>query len=337
MEYRRFGRSDLTVSALALGCMAFGSTADEPTSLRIIDEAIGAGINLIDTANRYGKGRSEEIVGKALKANGKRDEVVLATKVSGRRRPLSEEDINESMCSRLHIMKEVEASLRRLQTDHIDLYQIHFFWPETDLYELFSTLDTLVRQGKVRYIGTSKWAPAMIAEAHALCERYGWEKPLSEQPPYNLLDRRIEDELIWTCKRYGMGIIPWAPLGGGVLTGKYSADEPFPEEARFEGLNRRCTPEAIARADTLKPLADEKGVTLAEFCLAWVMRQTGITSAIIGPRTPEHLASSLNALDVTFTDEDYERINAIAPQGSHVANYWEGNVYARLRQSAGIR
>ncbi len=334
MEYRRFGRSDLQVSALTLGCMAFGWTADEQESYRVIDAAVDAGINLIDTANYYGKGASETIVGKALKANGKRDDIILATKFSA---SMDREKVNRSMCSRYHIMHECEASLRRLQTDHIDLYQIHFMCPRTDLYELFSTLDALVRQGKVRYIGCSKWAPAVIAEAHALCDKHGWAKLLSEQPPYNLLDRRIEDELIWTCQRYGMAIIPWAPIGAGVLSGKYSADKPFPADSRFEKVGDRCNAQAIARADALKPLAEEKGVTLAEFCLAWAVRQTGITSPIIGSRKVEQLESSLKALEVELTDEDFERINEIAPQGSHVADYWGGNVYARLRKSAGIR
>jgi aryl-alcohol dehydrogenase-like predicted oxidoreductase len=334
MQYRRFGRSDLQVSALALGCMAFGSRADETQSIRIIDRAIDAGINLIDTANIYSRGVSEAIVGKALAANGKRDEIVLASKFSG---PMDRDRVNRSMCSRYHIMHECEASLARLKTDHLDLYQIHFLWPETDLYEVFSALDALVRQGKVRYIGCSKWAPALIAEAHALCERYGWAKLLCEQPPYNLLDRRIEDELIWTCQRYGMAIIPWAPIGAGVLAGKYSKDGPFPDGARFSEPGSRCTPEAIDRAEALKPLAQEKGVSLAEFSLAWVLNQSGITAPIIGPRTVEHLDSSLRALDVQLTDEDYRRVAQIAPPGSHVSNYWEGNVYAKLRASAGIK
>lgn len=334
MEYRRFGRSDLQVSTLTLGCMAFGNRADEKESIRIIDTAIDSGINLIDTANIYLKGFSESIVGKALKANGRRDDIVLATKFSG---SMEKDRVNRSMCSRYHIMYECEASLRRLQTDHIDLYQIHFMYPDTDLYELFSTLDSLVRQGKVRYIGCSKWAPALIAEAHGLCNKHGWARLLSEQPPYNLLDRRIEDELIWTCQRYGMAIIPWAPIGGGVLSGKYSKEAPFPEHSRFREVGWRCGVDAIDRADALKPLAEEKSVTLAEYCLAWVISQTGITSAIIGPRNTEQLESSLRALNVELSDHDYERINAIAPQGSYVSDYWEGNVYAKLRASAGIK
>ena len=334
MKYRRFGRSDLQVSALTLGCMAFGSQADEKESLRIIDQAIDSGINLIDTANIYSKGASEMIVGKALAQNKKRDQIVLASKFSGQMDP---DAVNGSMCSRYHIMHECEESLRRLKTDHLDLYQIHFLYPETDLYELFGALDTLVRQGKVRYIGCSKWAPPLIAEAHALCERYGWAKLLSEQPPYNLLDRRIDNELIWTCQRYGMAIIPWAPIGGGVLSGKYSIDGEFPKDSRFDAFNRRLNAPAIERADALKPLANEKGVSLAEFALAWVMNQTGITSPITGPRSVEQLESSLRAIDIELTEDDYRRISEIALPGSHVTDYWEGNVYAKLRESVGIK
>jgi aryl-alcohol dehydrogenase-like predicted oxidoreductase len=314
--------------------MAFGAQADEAESIRIINRAIDAGINVIDTANIYSRGVSETIVGKALAENGKRDDIILASKFSG---PMDPDSVNGSMCSRYHIMKECEDSLRRLKTDHLDLYQIHFLYPETDLYELFGTLDSLVRQGKVRYIGCSKWAPALIAEAHALCERHGWPKLLSEQPPYNLLDRRIDDELIWTCKRYGMAIIPWAPIGAGVLAGKYSKGGDFPKNSRFSEFNKRLNIEAIERADALKPLADEKGVSLAELSLAWVMNQTGITSPITGPRTVEQLESSLRSVDVELTDDDFRRVSEIAPPGSHVTDYWEGNVYARLRESAGIK
>ena len=314
--------------------MAFGSQADEKESIRIIDCAIDSGINLIDTANIYTTGASESIVGKALAQNGKRDQIILTSKFSG---SMDGDAVNRSMCSRVHIMQECEASLKRLKTDHLDLYQIHFLYPNTDLYELFGALDTLVQQGKVRYIGSSKWAPALIVEAHALCERYGWTKLLSEQPPYNLLDRRIDDELIWTCQRYGMAIIPWAPIGGGVLSGKYSREGKFPENGRFKGFNKRLNAAAIERTDALKPLAAEKGVTLAEYALAWVMNQTGITSPITGPRSVEQLESSLRAVEIDLTEEDYRRVSEIAPPGSYVTDYWEGNVYAKLREDSGIK
>ena len=198
------------------------------------------------------------------------------------------------------------------------------------------TLDDLVRQGKILYTGCSKWAPAWTVEAIMLSDRHGWTKLVSEQPPYNLLDRRIENELIWTCRRHGIGIIPWAPIAAGVLSGKYSKDGPFPEKSRFKGFGSRLTPAAVEVADALKPLAEEKGCTLAELSLAWVMRQPGITAPITGPRTMAHLESSLKALDVEFTNDDRARIDRISPPGGHVADYWDCNVYKRLRAASGI-
>lgn len=332
MEYRRLGRSSLEVSSLCLGCMNFGGRTGEDESVRIIHAAIDAGINFIDTANQYSGGRSEEIVGKALAEGGLRDGVVLATKVSNRlsKRP------NDGGSSRYHIMREVERSLRRLRTDRIDLYQLHWMDLATPLEESMRALDDLVRQGKVLYTGCSKWAPAWTVEAIMLCERHGWTKLVSEQPPYNLLDRRIENQLIWTCLRHGIGIIPWAPIAAGVLSGKYSQEGPLPEEGRFSEFGPRLNPRAIEIADALKPLAAEKGVALAELCLAWVMRQPGVTSPITGPRTLEHLNSSLKALEVEITDEDRRRIDEIAPPGSHVTDYWDVNVYRRLRAASGI-
>jgi len=243
---------------------------------------------------------------------------------------------NDQGSSRYHIMKQVEDSLERLKTDHIDLYQLHFMDLETPLEESLRTLDDLVRQGKIRYVGVSKWAPAWTVEALMLCDRHGWTRIVCEQPPYNLLDRRIEDELIWTCMRHGIGIIPWAPIGGGVLSGKYQKGKKLPPGSRFRQMGSRLNDECIDRADALKPLAAEKGVTLAEFCLAWVLRQPGITAPIIGVRTMEHLISALKSLDVVFTEEDYARIDEIAPPGSAVADYWDVNVYRRCRKAAGI-
>jgi len=332
MEYRRLGRSGLEVSSLCLGCMNFGGRTSDEEAIRIIHAAIEAGINFIDTANVYGRGVSEGIVGKALAEGGRRDRVVLATKVSNR----MGDGTNEGGSSRYHIMQQCEASLKRLQTDHIDLYQLHLMDLATPLEESMRALDDLVKQGKVLYIGCSKWAPAWTVEALMLCDRHGWTKLLSEQPPYSLLDRRIENEMIWTCLRHGIGIIPWAPIGAGILSGKYSKDGPMPPDSRFKEFGTRLTPAAVDRAEALKPLAAEKGVTLAEFCLAWVMRQPGITAPIIGVRTMEHLTSALTVFDVQFTEEDYRRIDAIAPPGSHVSNYFDINVAAPLRRAAGI-
>ena len=332
MEYRSLGRSSVQVSALCLGCMNFGGRADEDESVRIIHAALDAGINFIDTANVYGRGASETIVGKAL-AGGRRDDVVLATKVSSAMgdRP------NDRRSSRYHIRDQVEASLRRLQTDRIDLYQLHVMDLATPLAESMRALDDLVRQGRVLYIGVSKWAPAWTVEALMICESCGWTKILTEQPPYNLLDRRIENEVIWTCRRHGIGIIPWAPIAAGILSGKYVRGGPQPPGGRFSELGTRLTCEALDRVDALRPLAEEKGISLAELALAWVLRQPGITAPIVGPRTMEHLESSLRALDVEFTEADLGRIDAICPPGSFVSNYFDCNTAAPLRKAAGFR
>ena len=331
MEYRRLGRSSVRVSSLCLGCMNFGGRATEEDSIRIIRAAIEAGINFIDTANVYGIGRSEEIVGKALAEGGRRDKVVLASKVTND----MGDGPNDRGSSRYHIRQQVEGSLRRLKTDRIDLYQLHRMDLATPLEECLRAIDDLVRQGKVLYLGVSKWAPALTVEALALADRYGWTKIVCEQPPYSLLDRRIENEMIWTCLRHGIGIIPWAPIGAGILSGKYAQDA-VPAGSRFKAFNDRLTPAAVERAEALKPLAAAKGVTLAEFALAWVMRQPGITAPIIGVRTMDQLTSALKALDITFSDDDYRQINAIAPPGSAVSDYFDGNISARLRQAVGI-
>ena len=334
MEYRPLGRSSVKVSALCLGCMNFGHRTDEAESVRIIHAAIDSGINFLDTANVYSRGVSETIVGKAL-AGGKRDDVFLATKGSSR----MGDGPNDMGSNRYHIMKQVDDSLERLGTDHIDLYQLHWMDLSTPLEESMRTMDDLVRQGKVRYFGVSKWAPAWTVEGVCLCDRHGWSKILTEQPPYNLLDRRIENELIWTCLRHGIGIIPWAPIGTGILSGQYKRSAPPPKGSRADGAglgDSRLTPAAIDRADALKPLAKDKGVTLAEFSLAWVLRQPGITAPIIGVRTMKHLESALKSLEVTFTDEDHAHINRIAPPGSAVSDYWDINVHRPCRQEAGI-
>jgi len=336
VEYRILGSSGVQVSALCLGCMNFGDKTDKDESIRIIHEAIDAGINFIDTANVYGavrgSGASEQIVGQALAESNKRDQVVLATKVCGR----MGHGPNQGGGSRYHIAQQVEQSLRRLRTDRIDLYQCHIMDLATPIEETLAALDDLVRAGKVLYIGCSKWAPSLIAEAQMLADRNGWARLVSEQPPYNLLDRTIENELLWTCQRHAMAVLPWGPIASGILSGKYRSDAPPPPGSRFEHMNHRLTPEAIARTDALRPLAEEKGVTLAQFSLAWVMRQPGVTAPIIGPASLDQLRSSLKALDVTFTHEDHIRINKICPPGQAISDYYDVNVHRRLRHQVGI-
>jgi len=330
MEYRQFGRSSVKVSCLCLGCMNFGSRTSRDESVRIIHEAVEQGINFLDTANIYSQGLSEQIVGEALAEGGRRDGVFLATKCTSR----MGKGPNSSGSNRYHIMQQCEASLQRLKTDHIDLYQMHQMDLDTALDETLRALDDLVRQGKVVYTGTSKYAPAVLVEALMLAEKYGWSKFLSEQPPYNLLDRRIEDELVWTCMRHGVGIIPWAPMATGILSGQYSrgASPPQASRAAHGGVpDVRLTREAVERTRRIAELAAEKGVTPAEYSLAWVLRRPGITAPIVGVRTMEHLHSALSAIDIRFGDDELARIDEIAPPGSYVSDYWEINVYRRLR------
>jgi aryl-alcohol dehydrogenase-like predicted oxidoreductase len=332
MEYRKLGRSGVKVSALCLGCMNFGDATGETDAIAIIHRAIDEGINFIDTSNSYTRGASETIVGKALAEGNRRDKVVLATKVTTGMGP----GVNDRGSHRYHIARQVEASLRRLQTDHIDLYQLHYMDFATSMDETLRTMDDLVRAGKVLYIGCSKFAPAYMVEAIMTCRQYGWTYFVSEQPPYNLLDRRIENELVYTCQKFGVGIVAYGPIAAGILSGKYVRQGDQPPGSRYHQLDHRLNLAAMDAVDALRPLAAEKGVTLAEFALAWVLRQPGVTAPITGARTMDHLLSSLNALEVRFTEEDYRRINAICPPGSAVSDYYDMLVFRPYREAAGI-
>lgn len=331
MEYRQLGRTGVRVSKMCLGTMNFGERTDERTSIRIIHEALDSGINFIDTADVYGRGASEEIVGKALE--GRRDKVVLATKAVAR----MGEGPNDWGASRYHLMRACEESLRRLRTDRIDLYYLHIVDLTTPMDEIFETLDVLVRQGKVLYVGTSKWPVPLIMEALCLSERCGFPRIVAEQPPYNILDRGIENELVWVGMRYGIAMVTWGPLAGGILSGKYRKGERPPQGSRYERAgphDRRLTPEALDVVEKLKPIAQEKGITLSELAHAWLLHRPGITAPIIGPRTPEHLRSALRACEVELTEEDMARIDGIVPPGRAVSDFYDENVYARMRRAA---
>ncbi len=332
MQYRQLGRSGVRVSALCLGTMNFGAATDEETSIRMINEAIEHGINFIDTANVYGRGVSEQIVGQALAQNGKRDDIVLATKAVAN----MGEGPNDHGASRFHLTRACEASLRRLQTDRIDLYQLHIVDHTTPIDEILETLDTLVRQGKILYIGTSKWPVTMIMEGLALGERRGLPRFLTEQPPYQILDRSIENELVWMCLRHGIGIIPWGPLAYGILAGKYRKGQPLPERGRFAKAkpdDRRLTPAALDAVEKLLPLAEARGCTLAEFSHAWLRQRPGVTAPIIGPRTMEHLHSALKSLEIELTEEELAKVDEIVPPGQAVSDFYDGNVHAPLRKA----
>jgi aryl-alcohol dehydrogenase-like predicted oxidoreductase len=308
--------------------MMFGGKTSPEDSYAIIDRALAAGINFLDTANVYSRGRSEEVTGAALKRNGQRSRVILATKVHG---VMDDDDPNGSGNSRRHIIEQCEASLRRLQTDYIDLYQLHRPQSDIPIDETLRALDDLVRAGKVRYIGTSTFEAWQVVELLWAAKEHGLNRSICEQPPYHILDRRIERSLIPMARTYGIGIIPWSPLAGGLLTGKYSRTSPPPADSRF--AEAATTPRLKARmveavfdvVEGLEPLAQAKSCTLSQLALAWCMQQPGITSPIIGPRTMEQLEDNLGALEVTLTAEDRATIDGLVPPGRMASPFYEAD------------
>jgi aryl-alcohol dehydrogenase-like predicted oxidoreductase len=323
MELRPLGRTGVSVSKLCLGAMMFGAwgNTDHDESIRIIHRAMDAGINFIDTADMYSHGESEEIVGKAL-AGGKREDVVLATKVWG---PMDDEP-NHGGVSRRWIIQEVESSLRRLGTDWIDLYQIHRYVPGTDLEETLGALTDLVQQGKIRYIGSSTFPASTIVEAQWAAREHGLQRYVSEQPPYSMLVRGIEADILPTCARYGMAVIPWSPLGGGWLSGRFRKDTEVAAPAsparralagRFD-LSLPANQRKLDAADAFARLADEAGISLIELAIAFVANHPSVTAPIIGPRTMEQLESQLPAADVVLDAALLDRIDEIVPPGTNV-------------------
>jgi aryl-alcohol dehydrogenase-like predicted oxidoreductase len=337
MKMRALGSTGVQVSPLCLGAMMFGGwgNTDHADSVRIIHRALDAGINFIDTADVYSRGESEEIVGAAL-SGGRRDNVILATKVHG----TMGEDPNEFGNSRRWIIREVENSLRRLRTDWIDLYQIHRPEPDTDVDETLGALTDLVRAGKVRYIGSSTFPASQIVEAQWAAQRRGRERFVCEQPPYSMLIRGIERDVLPTCRRYGMGVICWSPLAGGWLTGRYRSNAEIPTSRRAEMLPSRydmsipANQRKLEAADALAALADQNGMTLIEMALAFTIRHPAITAAIIGPRTMEHLESQLTAADVELSDELLDQIDEIVPPGVNVNPSDEGWQNPALERAA---
>jgi aryl-alcohol dehydrogenase-like predicted oxidoreductase len=320
VELRTLGRTGVEVSSLCLGAMMFGDwgTRDHDESIRIIHRALDAGINFIDTADVYSAGESEEIVGKALV--GRRDAVVLATKFHAR----MGEGPNRSGNSRRWILQEVDNSLRRLQTDWIDVYQVHRPDPASDIDETLGALTDLVRAGKIRYLGSSTFPAHEIVEAQWVSERRARERFASEQPPYSLLVRGVERDVLPTCQRYGIGVIPWSPLAGGWLSGRYRKGEAPPESTRSDRLPWRydmSRPEnqrKLDAADALAVLAEDAGLPLIHLALAFVLRHPAVSAAIIGPRTMEHLESQLGAAEVKLDDALLDRIDQIVPPGTNL-------------------
>jgi aryl-alcohol dehydrogenase-like predicted oxidoreductase len=310
MKYRTLGRTGIKVSPYALGALALGTpigNADAADSVRVIHKALDAGINFIDTADAYGE--SEVVVGQALK--GRRDGVVLATKFS---RPIGD-DPNHQGASRRWIMTAVENSLRRLQTDYIDLYQVHRPDPTTDIEETLSALSDLIHSGKVRAIGTSSMPASDIVEAQWVAERRGLERFRTDQPPYSILSRGIEREVLPVAQRYGMGILVWGPLGQGMLTGRLRKGQPT--DLRRAPLFKAFSDERrIDAVEQLISLAEKAGLPMTHLALAFVVAHPGVTSAIIGPHTMEQLDDLLAAADVTLTDDILDQIDEIVPPGT---------------------
>ncbi len=337
MQYRPLGRTGVHVSSLCLGTMMFGAWGepDHDESIRIIHAGLDAGINFVDTADVYSAGESEEILGKALK--GRRDHVVLATKFF---MPMGE-DINQRGGSRRWIVTAVEDSLRRLQTDHIDLYQVHRPEPGVDVEETLDALTDLVRQGKVRYIGSSSYSGSQIVEAQWTARQRGLQRFRTEQPPYSLLVRGIELDVLPAAERHGMGILTYSPLAGGWLSGNWTADSSPTSPARQRLAKRfdMSLPENQAKLQAVKqlaPVAQDAGLTMIELAIAFAANHPGVTSPIIGPRTMEQLESQLPAADVTLPTGVLDRIDEIVKPGVVInpadTSYGEQTLAAHLRR-----
>jgi len=332
MEYRKLGRSGALVSPLCLGTMNFGGSTNEIDSFSIMQKAVDGGINFFDTANVYNKGESERITGKFLKENNLRERIVLATKVYNRTGDLP----NEGGSTRYHIIKACEDSLQRLQTDHIDLYQLHRPPSSHPQDETLRAFDDLIRAGKVRYIGCSTHPAWMVMEALSISEQYGWNRYISEQPPYNLLDRRIENELIPLCQKYDLAIIPWSPLAMGILAGRYPEATNYPEDSRAHlwdnsMVRARVTQRAIDVGKAVSAMAQERGLTVSQLSLLWTKDQPGITAPIIGPRTLSHLEDALGMIDMTLDDADRPLFDKLVHPGTAVADFHNSNEWMKAR------
>ncbi len=329
MEYRNLGRTGVKVSPLCLGCMTFGRQTGASDAMDMLDRALAAGLNFLDTANVYGRGESETIVGQALARNGQRIRIVLATKVRGR---MADDDPNAAGITRRNIVEQCEASLRRLQTDRLDLYQLHRPEPDTAIDETLRALDDLIKAGKVRYVGTSMFPAWQFVESLWAAEELGLNRFVSEQPPYHLLDRRVERELVPMAQTHGVALIPFSPLAGGILSGKYRRGETPPPDSRLgrptasDARARLLTDSTYGALETLEGLASQKGCTLGQLALAWNMAQPGITSPIIGPRTMEQLEDNLGALEVEITSADAEAIDAACTPGRAIAPSYQPDV-----------
>lgn len=322
MKYRRLGNTGLKVSELCLGTMTFGekffniAEVDEAGANAMVARALDAGINFFDTADVYSYGQSEELLGRAVKSAGvRRDSVIIATKVRG---AMSEgaqtgtHDVNNVGLSRQHIMAACDASLRRLGTDYIDLYQVHGWDVVTPVEETLRALDDLVRQGKVRYLGCSNWSARHLMKALVLADAHDWSRFVSLQAYYSLVGRDLEQELLPLCVEEGLGVLPWSPLSGGFLTGKYRRDNPHPEGARRSGFNFPPVDEArgFDAVDALDAIVQEKNATIAQVALSWLLHQRGVTSIIIGANKMSQLEDNLKSAEIELSTEEVARLSA---------------------------
>lgn len=321
MDYRRLGRSGLQVSTLVLGTMNFGNPTELDEACRMVDAAIDAGINLIDCADIYNKGEAERILGKALKRNGRRHHILLTSKCFNRIGP----GPNDQGNTRHHIIEACERSLKQLQTDIIDIYFLHRTDFSVPQEESLAAMDQLRRDGKIRYMACSTHPAWRTVEAMHLADRYGFPKIVCEQPPYNLLDRRIENEILPMCRAYDIGVLVWAPLAHGVLAGNYAQAEDLPEGSRGtlrRVFRERITPEGVAVGKRFSEYADAKGCTAAQLAVAWVLHQPGITSTIIGPRNLVQLGSLLPGAAVVLDETDLAFCDDLVAPGRYVTSFF---------------
>ena len=333
MEYRDLGRTGLKVSCIAFGTDNFLDPTPEDESTRMLNRALDAGVNLLDTGDVYADGEGEKMIGRALKANKRRHQVLISTKVDhGRSRPgislddfVPQEGVNEHGHSRYNIIRACEHSLRSLQTDYIDIYFTHRHSPNIPLDETLGALDDLIRAGKIRYIGCSTHPAWAVMEALWVSDQRGYNRYVVEQPPYNLLDRRIENELVPMCQRHGIGLLTWIPMAMGVLAGRYTDAHRYPKDSRAEyrgGFYKdRVSQRGIEVAKEFSVIAKRIDLSPAQLAILWAKDQPGITAPLMGPRTMEHLEEVLPVADMTLDDETREACDQLVPPGSVVANY----------------
>lgn len=336
MQFRVLGRTGVSVSPLSLGTMLFGGATGPDDAATMLDAAIDAGVNSVDTANVYGRGASEELLGELLaRRPGLRDRLVLASKVHA---PMADDDPNAGGSSRRHIIEQCHASLRRLGVDHLDLYHLHRPTTQVPIDESLRALDDLVRAGKIRYVGTSSFAAWQLLESLWVAKEYRYDRPVVEQAPYSLLDRRIERELLPMARSYGIGVTVWSPLAGGLLTGKYRGGA-APDGVRLARGGgdwdvKHFGPGPDSVVEAIGAVARDKGCTPAQLSLAWLMTRPGVSSVVLGARTPDQLTEQLAAASVSLSDKDLERLDELAPPGRATVPYYLDDSFADFRPHA---